>query len=62
MMLKVHFSLAQSFIIDPDDPVYHVNNIFTQEELEEIRNFNKKSLPKPPSRLVDFLLTFGRVV
>ncbi|RHZ75287.1 hypothetical protein Glove_216g168 [Diversispora epigaea] len=39
---NISSSLAHSFIIDPDDETYIKNNIFTSEELKEIRDTSKK--------------------
>ncbi|RGB21936.1 hypothetical protein C1646_776959 [Rhizophagus diaphanus] len=48
--------LAHSFIIDPDDETY--NSIFTEEELDEIRTYNSKELPKVPDDLLEYLLKY----
>ncbi|KAF7721059.1 hypothetical protein EC973_005506 [Apophysomyces ossiformis] len=53
-----HEHLCHSFIIDREDKSYLQHQVFSEEELNEIRNYQQKQLPKPPKRLVDFLLTF----
>lgn len=40
-----------SLIMDVSDENYTLYNVFTQQELEEITNYEKKSLPKLPSDL-----------
>lgn len=42
---------SRSLIADPYDKNYILYNVFTQEELQEIMNYQKKSLPKPSDSL-----------
>ena len=59
-MVSFVSSLAHSFIIDPDDETYIQNNVFTSEELEEIRNMEIKDLPKMPTELLKYLGSFRK--
>ncbi|CAI2191858.1 18201_t:CDS:2 [Funneliformis geosporum] len=52
--------LAHSFIINPDDETYIQNNVFTSEELEEIRNMETKDLPEMPTELLKYLGSFRK--
>jgi hypothetical protein len=53
-------SLAHSFIIDPDDETYIQYEIFTPEELEEIRNTGAKDLPNMPDDLLKYIGSFRK--
>jgi hypothetical protein len=51
-------SLAHSFIIDPDDETYIQYEIFTPEELKEIRNTEVKGLQEMPVDLLKYIGSF----
>lgn len=51
---------SRSLIIDPYDKNYTFYNVFTQDELQEIINHKKKSLPKPPDSLKLFLNQYNQ--
>ncbi|CAG8628090.1 10850_t:CDS:2, partial [Diversispora eburnea] len=53
-------SLAHSFIIDPDDESYIQNNVFTSEDLKEIRDTSSKDLPETPTDLLKYISFFRR--
>ncbi|RIA79722.1 hypothetical protein C1645_47907 [Glomus cerebriforme] len=55
-----HEHLCHSFLIDPDDENYIQQGIFTCEELEEIKNFDKKELPLMPNDLLKYLNSFRK--
>ncbi|RHZ80892.1 hypothetical protein Glove_131g62 [Diversispora epigaea] len=52
--------LSHSFIIDPDDKSYIQKGIFTHEEIDEIKNFNKKEFPLIPDDLLKYLNNFRK--
>ncbi|RUP43198.1 hypothetical protein BC936DRAFT_137490, partial [Jimgerdemannia flammicorona] len=54
----MHEHLCHSFVVDPDDENYLNEGVFTQHELEEIRDFQKKVLPPVPRDLLLYLDSF----
>ncbi|RIA81831.1 hypothetical protein C1645_789518 [Glomus cerebriforme] len=57
-MVSNYEHLAHSFIIDPDDETY--NSIFTEEELDEIRTYNRKEFPEISDDLLEYLLKYEK--
>ncbi|RUP49760.1 hypothetical protein BC936DRAFT_141542 [Jimgerdemannia flammicorona] len=50
--------LSHSFVLDPNDNAYINENIFTQEELREIRAYNRAEPPDMPDNLLQYLMTY----
>ncbi|CAJ0641965.1 12991_t:CDS:2 [Entrophospora sp. SA101] len=53
--------LAHSLIIDPNDENYINQNVFTREELEEIKEFQMKPTPKISSDLLEYIESYNIV-
>lgn len=51
---------SRSLIIDPYDSNYTTYNVFSQNELQEIINYQKKSLPTAPDSLKLFLNKYNK--
>ncbi|KAI8636323.1 hypothetical protein BD408DRAFT_426326 [Parasitella parasitica] len=51
---------SRSLIIDPYDSNYTTYNVFSQNELQEIINYQKKSLPTAPDSLKHFLNKYNK--
>lgn len=60
-IIEILYSLAHSCILDPDDKTYISKDVFTAEELHEIRSYDRKWLATPSDRFLEFLLTFNVV-
>ncbi|CAI2165885.1 18039_t:CDS:10 [Funneliformis geosporum] len=52
--------LSHSFIVDPNDHNYIVENVFTLEELNEIKEYKYKKLPDMPIDLLKYLNSFRK--
>ncbi|CAI2191283.1 2308_t:CDS:10 [Funneliformis geosporum] len=53
-----HEHLCHSFVIDPNDKIYINEEVFTETELEEIRNHKLKPMPQMPQDLLTYLNSF----
>lgn len=57
----MYISPCLSFIIDPYDATYIQNGIFTQSELQEIKDYSDVAMDNLPKDLVDYLMLFDCV-
>ena len=54
-------SLCHSFVLDPWDKSYRVHDVFTDEEIAEIKSTKKKILPQMPDELLTYLKSYKKV-
>ncbi|RGB24452.1 hypothetical protein C1646_747795 [Rhizophagus diaphanus] len=53
-----HEHLCHSFVIDPNDNIYIDEEVFTETELDEIREYKLKPMPQMPQDLLTYLNSF----
>jgi hypothetical protein len=51
-------SLCHSFIVDPDDNTYLHHNVFTYNQLQEIRNYRPITTPEIDDNTLNYLLKY----
>jgi hypothetical protein len=59
--LTMYISPSLSFIVDPYDTTYIKQGIFTENELQEIKDYNAVVMDPLPKNLVDYLMLFDCV-
>jgi hypothetical protein len=61
VLLILLISPSLSFIVDPYDATYKQQGIFTESELQEIKDYNPVVMESLPQDLVDYLMLFDCV-
>ncbi|KAI9268295.1 hypothetical protein BDA99DRAFT_558457 [Phascolomyces articulosus] len=58
---KTNSSLYHTFVVDPWNRSYRVHDVFTDEEIVEIKATKKKQLPQIPDELFQYLMSYEKL-
>ncbi|KAI8079448.1 hypothetical protein BDF21DRAFT_41275 [Thamnidium elegans] len=56
-----HEHLCHSFIFDPDDSTYVQNNVFSEDQIDELKSINPVTFPEIDDDTVSYLMQFANV-